>query len=1244
MAVHDFLRDFCDTVFVDVHDHRSAEEWRPKWRKALEDLAATEPATVLVLLGAEMVVRRSETDVCHLELQEAYAAGARVVYLEESIAGRDLFEELIAAYRVTGRDGIEFLEGQRSLHRRRMAQVSSDFSKVEEAIQQETLHTAWKAVFDGYVRTFQHATAQAELWAERLHRDCLSDTAELLPLDPGCFIDPTDPTRTSLGSRALIGPSGTGKSRLLARWILHLRTASRLQPYVVLLDAEEVGHGVRALCRILGIPRAESRLREMNYADLASVLAAFHSLLSQNDQERGLVLVIDSLERVVDTGAASVLLRAVASVPHLSVWITCRRSAWTSYDSSTGITTLPIEDLPSTHVVSVLAGKGVDTGAADPPQFLRRAVNLDILAFLAEKRVLRSLPDTESSLLDRYFEFAAQTSSPTRHSALGEVRRYLNAVAAKQIVTGRVRVSAEEVEASNVNAKWTRQRLLNVARILRTDVGSDGKPTVRLRHDRLDSQNLAVWCLERFDDRLPDVVAVAPTAVGLLALGGLYRRLLDRGMDDPNISRKRQRLFEQFLWILDQKAFTPAQVDLVDKQTKALISAASWTVTYVLVENAEASLHDIREALRGRRARSLIPTDYGVRSAASRYDGTGQGEITLEAAVSLASVYRPGRGTPAIETTGTDTTEVFATWIFEKAWTGKRAQRFRFVEALSRFDDAMDSSIQIFRRLFDDGLRDDIELVKALASSVAGRTDAEAVYIRNRLLETVSADEFVLQTGTLDADRLQFLKWYVARELGSPIAATAEVVRGALRRLDAFGKISDWTDIEAGIEALREIISTDPSEKNATALVPALASILGHEHQRVRQAALTALPELIQSRRARASLLSVLDGADSGAAWNRLIEEAIRAASGHGAMQDSGTRVAFLAECLQHPLLRSEPRQFSGAVNALYALHDGVVTRDAIEIRRFDGSRRTRIRLQVEDTQGVDHDDAREIIARHPSADPGPERERKYRLIDLGPTHLTIGRSLWGTGKRFFAAVPQERRRLATVEFDGGPESPSGPNTQIDRKEALLHLTECLARGAAVTPGLLCLHVIVRTRSLMVGEAENELQVPSLVCARRADGSGLYSGARTLSFEEQFTAEDLPPGGSVDEWVANCAFRGFAEEFELIEHPEVLNARQKLAAGTTLRSLILESSILNLAFVATLELPWTRVELEQLLLRRSDHRSSSNLRELTDIETVPLSGEQLEQIASEADESDATEWHPTTAIRARIARRTWLVG
>lgn len=441
-----FLMDFVGTVFLDTEDHRSAEEWRPKWQEALRNSGnPIRERTVLVLLGAAMVEGRSGDDICHLEIQEAYEAGARVVYLEAAIPGHDLFQKLVNAYRTTGRAGINNLEFAHSHHRRSVPASVEMFETATEEEQRLAIDQAWKAVFDGQVRVLDDATKAAKLWAETLLKDCLSKTDPLQALNSADLYASSGAARSGVASRALIGSSGTGKSHLLARWILHAMKGAGVSPYVVLVDPENAGQGTQALCSVLGIPRAADRLRELGYMSVPDVLAAFFRLLSENDQNRGLVVVIDSLERALDIEGATKLLNACHNIAHVAVWITCRRIAWRRYEAAVAIEAKPIGEVDEAAASDLLSRNGINP--PEPlPSFVRRAVNLDILCFLNKQRVLRHFPETEQKLLFLYLNFAAEPFPTDCSITANDLQMYLQAIAAAQIATRSIRIKAALVE------------------------------------------------------------------------------------------------------------------------------------------------------------------------------------------------------------------------------------------------------------------------------------------------------------------------------------------------------------------------------------------------------------------------------------------------------------------------------------------------------------------------------------------------------------------------------------------------------------------------------------------------------------------------------------------------------------------------------------------------------------------------------------------------------------------------------
>ncbi len=130
---------------------------------------------------------------------------------------------------------------------------------------------------------------------------------------------------------------------------------------------------------------------------MSKVLAALFERLSENDQSRGLVVVIDSLERAVDFQGALNLLRTLCELPHVAVWITCRRSAWVRYEAAIDIDAKPVAEVAAPVAGQVLAGRGIATNVWQLPAFVRRAVNLDVFCSLHESGVLGDVPQRSRS-------------------------------------------------------------------------------------------------------------------------------------------------------------------------------------------------------------------------------------------------------------------------------------------------------------------------------------------------------------------------------------------------------------------------------------------------------------------------------------------------------------------------------------------------------------------------------------------------------------------------------------------------------------------------------------------------------------------------------------------------------------------------------------------------------------------------------------------------------------------------------
>ena len=285
---------------------------------------------------------------------------------------------------------------------------------------------------------------------------------------------------------------------------------------------------------------------------------------------------------------------------------------------------------------------------------------------------------------------------------------------------------------------------------------------------------------------------------------------------------------------------------------------------------------------------------------------------------------------------------------------------------------------------------------------------------------------------------------------------------------------------------------------------------------------------------------------------------------------------------------------------------------------------------------------AARLIERHPRDDPGSETEPKYRLLGLDTNAMRIGRSSWPEAKRFFHALREERQQI-TAEFRALQLGKAPPwLLLVERMADLLGITAELARGETPYPALLSLHVVARTRALMPGEIDGDGWEPSLLLAQRNATCAFHPGATSASFEEQFTEVDLPVDGYVTTWVANCARRGSIEEFGLDESPEVDEWSARLEQGTTIRSLVLETDPLNLALIATLELPWTRAEFEELQMQRQLGDAPGSL-ELTGFAFCRLTATDIENQLRRIRE-DQAGWHPTAALRLQLARRTWLAS
>jgi hypothetical protein len=950
-------------------------------------------------------------------------------------------------------------------------------------------------------------------------------------------------TRDPLKAVVITGVGGVGKTYLLARCLLDaLSNSNGFFPIVLHGFTQEAF--TEQLRNSLGL----------NWSGDVSLSLNDEGL----DQFKGQIcLVIDSLERAPDLNIAARAAEALRGFG--KIIITARPEGWSRAAPALSVPdncVFSLGDLDESSVEKLLNWHFRGRGGS----FLRRLIFLDMALYLTGERGARSIgrqPQediwrSESELLQEFFEKAVEPgpSEQNPDPIIEQRKKLLRDLAMLQLEEQRFDVSVKKL-TNNDSSKYRHLRWLTDSGRIAVE-SADEQTTVRLRHDVVDSFNIA-GVVRGAEDRQRRALELLRRGFGQVVWDGIIQSAIDFNDEDCL-----NAFFDEFL-------------RLVENKKVKIFQAAGWNAQSVVVAEIDAFKEAIRTVLCGElvsRPDTMLEGDAITRLGVGKLT-----QETLSSVGALLSVMPLG----SFEDPTGELLSAFMRHIPKADWSGRLVEAlprlarsreaFAYFNALCRNDEEIRKDLGIvpflsraavdFARLSSSNINQVIELLDHLAGIVLSMSDRH----RPLLLRAISnARQCIVEKSSgISIERQPF---------------TLEEIEEGLStyNYDAPEDYSDWKQVEYYLDEVAEV-QASCDERARERVLLAVGRALWHEMTRCHARAIKLL-STVNHPFARGILLYLLTFEDVDVTETALIE-AIEAQGKCGTTRPEccrRLRDAFVRACaLRARLLggqRSEELEF---VARRLGKDAGLIATDAFIGRPV--SRDVQIKL----LEGASSPMPGWLSENEKSVEVGKEIERKLVFVSLSHDRETISAapSTWAKPRRFHAALLERRdffSRLAVqrkAEPTMRPEeysvSKNAPRWQHQEREGFAAHIEGVLRSYAafesgtVLPGIACLHAIVRTNDGLVLEAQ------------RSHLAHYAPGAWACSFEEQFKREDL----EAEDPIMACFQRGLEEEFKISVNID-REAVVALMYGV-------EWDIQNYCILIAVDLPYAKAELNVVI-------------------------------------------------------------
>ena len=1070
--------------FRDVNAHRDGHEFRPEWIDALKSIPDPDyelrGPSVLVLLTPAMCEHRSPgQDVVIQELQAANTERAR---------GRELaIVPLIfnqAAYEEIGsRLGVQSHIVWRDLH------VSKTFTSIdvthpsqitESQIDENCEYIIWLSR-DVVTRKLQQLKDATVKWANSVTSVLYSKFEINEALQPS-------------GNQAIIGTGGSGKSVQMARTILKCAGNTRIYP-ILLLEDDLVSGGKSLLERL-----------SLRSGTLAEGLDALQRM-ARNLSSR-IVFVTDGLERLDVDVILPTLLRLKSAG---DLWITSRPEAFERANRNLAIGQEEISFSKGVTVQRASKQLGLpESKIEETRRFLCQALYFDIAERLKNEEIDLGHFRNPTQLLEEFIKFSVKVPVPTvnREVIEDENNKFLERLADLQYSQGTFEVHRDALSRACAPLNYTQmtQRLSDLV------VDDSHTKLVRLRHDIIDSYNLAKYKLENFealDEGGKITFFTHPTSA--VSFEGFIQYAHDKERSD--FIRK---VLAFFLAIVDRKQ---------DKGRDPKWDISGWNLGYAATAKGHILVPELMRLMSG---------TFVGKSGTSTSDPPALVEASLS---SVASLMR-GLDTESVDDNG-EYLRILCRMI------GRADLRARLIEAVSKLKVQNDAAFKFLVSLAEDAsvLEKDIDVALYLAPALRDFVNRNSVDQAWRLSTAQVAIEKMIAfvDARLASDQegkrkrgfdlklrrrlVESLRSIAGQDI-SQLRLGAEELDAGLSLHDSRMQYSDWDEFERYTSLLRlELRNLDELQIRRACVF--VGRGLHNFHIRCAQVAIDTLGH-IDHPWARGILVAAIEWLEDEQSLDRVLE-ALKGQLEYGAIGVvSSARRAAAAREESGRGARIEP-----IIAWLSSTEESkFISSNSIEISMIPGMESAKVAQSADDVQMPTWMTEQEL-----NLDVGEELERKVRVGSLGGM-LTFANGTWKDPVRMHRAV-QARTKFG---YRRG-ENPRQPAMQDrveegerfvksvdDQLEALGHLQsafEDAVQGKLSFPNIAVVHVVLVSSDGQILEAQ------------RGMNTAYAPGAWSCSFEEQMIQRDFEKGVPVLETV----IRGLREEFGFVGQESLLEIR-----------------------------------------------------------------------------------------------------
>lgn len=1245
-------------VFRDISDMTAGDTYTKQWRDAVEQEYAP---VVVVLVTARTVEPKEDGNNFIVQKEVSYALQVRQRQLEER---RDKTVRVVPVL-TEDRLWIPFLRSFEQEPGRRVPMEENVWIKLPSGWEEDACADSARAEFRG------------KLWRTTLGRQFRQDTDKALRCARGWALETTNTFLTDFdfsGQRdgylddlsgdghfqhmALVGPGGRGKSVVLARRIKAVASADNPRVYPILVEPSalaEQGLAAAALAlspafeTILGSSRqaiGETGGRGSSTALDAAQKGIFAECLNKGHEllKAPICFVVDGLERapIEIRDKKDVVVEALHTLAGIArVVVTCRLDEWNSRFN--GLSEFKLVELPvlRAHTLCEALGvRSVDSLSSDVLPMLQEPAILDIAAKLRTVTGPAGLTDSDlaeafdaSRLFNKLRLWATgamtigRSIGATPENLKRAAKSFLESLSKIQLGTLEFWVSEANVLSDLTDKATTSQALhqLKANQKYLLSVRRGGIRLVRRRHDLVDAFECARLMIDDPDaeELRQQVYAGAQKPVASYLFNQLADLASKRGHQGTLIL---DEMFRQFLLMLDRKALG------------TIAMAQAWAATFALEDRFTLYRSRIIKCLSGRVVPSLKPgaskkgkvTRLG---AANRVSSVSPPQVTQEAASSLAATFRA-------QQTFVEDSEQTLNALLEKIHPDRfgvpESQRLRYrgrlIEALPRIGHPKVLA-EIKGLLNDPGyLSKDFDVALYIVNALALLTGDEVDAILKRIAEEAGALKLLSNcrppawkvTQIQRRAALACDDRVVTQGLAQRIPFTSEELCNGLSICNEFGAPSDWEEIVRYVGYAARWLKANPQDSKT---LSALIGALDHAHTHA-QAIVASHLDAIDAPAVRAVLIAKLtDPAVAGQLFN-CIEKSLRAHLTAEPAERHRRRLVYLTVAHRIERLRGSS---GGATTALREMAAARL------LQGSDGALADERAAELYPPSSVIADEEPRVrrvgkLSRDPAAmsairdsegiDVGSAIEKKYRVVEArrdedGILAFEVATADWQIDAAFHE-VMQIERSYGYARF-------------ADRLERILQ------SGRSDLPGLMSVHTIALTsdRRILFG--------------LRASWKRYSPGTWAASFEEQITASDFEAAGCP---IANCARRGFAEEYLFIPHMAPFRELPKEVRNAPVHvvSALIETQILNISPVAIIGVPYTAEHIWNTWKKNKEEFKAIRDQEpeIAEVEAVPL--DKLPSSPAEAHEltwakrHDNAMLHPTTRLRMAVLSRTTSYG